>query len=367
MIGRRVGVEEEFFLVDPETGAMRPVSDRALRAEDGEQLPVTEQAQVEQELFLEQIETANVPCSTLAELEAGLREGRRAAAADAAVAGAEIVAVAAAPVTVHPAMTPSSRYQRMAERLRLTVRENLICGTHVHVEVQDDEEAVAAIDRIRPWLPVLLAASANSPFWHGEDTGYASFRAQVAGRWPSAGPTEPFGSAANYRAAVAELIRTTAALDEGMVYFDARLGVNYPTVEIRVADVCTEPADTVLIAALGRALVETAIAESGGVPAWRTEMLRAATWKASRWGLGQDLLDPLRRVPRPAFEVIAGLVDHVRPALDARDETDQVETLIDRLRTRGTGSVRQRAVYARRGRGEDVMRDAIERTRATYL
>jgi carboxylate-amine ligase len=364
MSGRRVGVEEELLLVDAETAALRPVSARVLQ-EDGDERPdAGALPQLQQELFLEQVETATKPCTTLAELGDELRAGRRRAAADAEASGAMIAAVA----TVHDtpaAMTPKGRYQRMVEHHGSITRENLICGTHVHVDIADEDEAVAVLDRIRPWLPVVLAVSANSPYWRGEDSGYASFRAQIVARWPSAGPTEPFGTAAGYHAAVGELIRSTAALDEAMIYFDARLAVRYPTLEIRIADTCTEVADTVLVAALSRALVETA-ARQDELPAWRTEVLRAAGWVASRWGLSRDLIHPLRRELRPATEVVEALLDYAGPALDAAGDTGTVQDTIDELRIRGTGSVRQRAAFARYGNGRDVIRDVIERTRATY-
>jgi glutamate---cysteine ligase / carboxylate-amine ligase len=368
---RRVGVEEELFLVDPATGRLRPVSERTLRADAVRRQHVSRrpEPQVEQELFLEQVETATIPCETMGDLDLELRRGRRLVDDDAAAVGAAIAALGTAVLVGDTAMTPKSRYQRMAAFHGLVARDNLVCGTHVHVEMADDDAAVSAFDRIRPWLPLLLAVSANSPYWHGEDTDYASFRAQVVGRWPSAGPTEPFGTAAGYRAAVDEMVRSRAALDEAMIYFDARLAVRYPTLEIRVPDVCTEVGDTVLVAALARALVETALreaAEGNPVPAWRTELLRAATWTASRWGLGKDLLHPVAREPRPAFEVIGALIDHVGPELDAAGDSAMVQNGLNEIRTRGTGSVRQRAVFSRRSRAEDVMLDAVERTRATY-
>ena len=97
------------------------------------------------------------------------------------------------------------------------------CGMHVHVAIESDEEGVGVIDRIAPWLPVLLAVSANSPFVDGRDSGYASWRAQMWARWPSAGPTEPFGSAQAYHEASRFLLEAGAARDQGMLYFDARL------------------------------------------------------------------------------------------------------------------------------------------------
>ncbi len=358
MPGRRVGVEEEFFLADPDSGGLRPAATRTVRADGGSWL--------QQELFLEQVETATKPCTGLDELAAELRAGRRRAAGDAEQAGAAIVAVGTAIDGADAAMTQKRRYQRMASVHGAITRDNLVCGTHVHVETANEDEAVHALDRIRPWLPVLLAVSANSPYWHGEDSGYASFRSRVTMRWPSAGPTEPFGTAAAYHRAVDELVRTTAAMDEAMVYFDARLAARYPTLEIRVADVCTETADTMLVAALARALVETATRETGDLPVWRTELLRAATWQASRWGLSRDLLHPVRRAPAPATEVVEVLLDHVAPALEEAGDTSTVRATLDDLRIRGTGSVRQRAAFARRSRPADVILDAVDRTRATY-
>ncbi len=149
----------------------------------------------------------------------------------------------------------------MAEHYGLTAQEQLTCGCHVHVSVESDEEGVAVLDRMRVWLPVLLALSANSPFWQGKDTRYGSYRSQVWGRWPSAGPVEIHGSAEAYHARVRSLVATGALRDEGMIYFDARLSHRYPTVEVRVADVCLDPADTVLLATLVRGLVETSARE----------------------------------------------------------------------------------------------------------
>ena len=158
----------------------------------------------------------------------------------------------------------------MAEQFGLTQAEQLACGCHVHVSVESPEEGVAVLDRIRVWLPVLTALSANSPYWQGEDTRYASFRSQAWGRWPSAGPIEVQGSVQRYRAMVSTLVGTGVLLDEAMAYFDARLSARYPTVEIRVADVCLRAEDAVLVAALCRGLVDTAAEEErhgGAAPA----------------------------------------------------------------------------------------------------
>jgi carboxylate-amine ligase len=205
------------------------------------------------------------------------------------------------PVTPRPVAKP--RYEQMVERFGLTTTEHLTCACHVHVSVESDAEAVGVLDRIRVWLPTLLAISANSPFWQGQDSGYASFRSQAMARWPSAGPTEVFGSAPAYRKMVSDMVASGVLLDEGMVYFDARASHRYPTVEVRVADVCLDPRDAVLVAALCRGLVETAGQEwAAGLdpPTVPAAMLRLASWQAGREGLDGDLLDPVTHRPRPA-------------------------------------------------------------------
>ena len=176
--------------------------------------------------------------------------------------GARVAALATSPLPVMPELTPSPRYRAMNERFGLTTTEQLTCGCHVHVGVADDEEGVAVLDRIRIWLPVLLAISANSPFWQGRDTGYASFRSQAWTRFPTAGATEIFGSAAAYHERAEALVASEVLLDHAMIYFDARLSHKYPTVEIRVADVCLHAEDSVVVAGLARALVETAAREA---------------------------------------------------------------------------------------------------------
>ena len=201
------------------------------------------------------------------------------------------------------------------------------------------------LDRIGPWLPVLLALSANSPFWQGQDSGYASFRYQARGRWPSAGPIGAFGSAEVYHATVREMLSTGTLLDSGMVYFDARLSEHYPTLEVRVADVCLFADDALLVAALTRALVETeARAWHAGSPAGtpRVEMLRLASWRASRSGLADHLLYPYTDRPERAAAVAGALFEHVRDALDDAGDTDTVRELLGAVLTRGNGAAFQR-------------------------
>jgi glutamate---cysteine ligase / carboxylate-amine ligase len=254
----------------------------------------------------------------------------------------------------------------MAARFGPTAQEALTCGCHVHVSVESDEEGIAAIDRIRVWLPVLLAMSANSPFCDGRDTGYASYRSQLWTRWPSAGPTDAFGTPEAYHELVRSMVESGVLLDDEMIYFDARLSRRSPTVEIRVADVCVDVEDTLVVAALCRALVETAAAEAarGGDPAPQMpiSLLRLASWQAGHDGVGGVLVDPVSRRPRPWIEVMRDLVIHVHDSLEGFGDIERVEAGIDRLMRVGTGATGQRRTFAKTGQLIDVVVEAVRRT-----
>ncbi|GAA3245431.1 hypothetical protein GCM10020256_72260 [Streptomyces thermocoprophilus] len=280
---RTVGVEEELLLVDPDSGEPKALAAAALaRAEQDD----TSVEVFEKELYDQMLEFATRPQSGMAELRAEIGRCRREAARHARDTGCAVAALATSPLPVGPSFAVGRRYRWMAEQYGVSTR--LVCGCHVHVSVDGDEEGVAVVDRVRPWLPVLTALSANSPFWQGRDTAYNSYRSQVWSRWPSAGPVEVFGSVQAYRRQVADMVATGTVLDEAMVYYDVRLSARYPTVEFRVADVCLDADGAVLLAMLARALVETAAREwqEGRGPAPHTvSLLRLASWRAARSGL----------------------------------------------------------------------------------
>jgi carboxylate-amine ligase len=362
MDSRSVGVEEEFLLVEPETGRPKAVAGTVLQAAEPEA-----GTDLEGELQQQQLETNTRPCHSLEELHRELRRCRATAVTAAERAGANVVALGTHPLPVEPQPLRTSRYERMAALFGLTAHEQLTCGCHVHVGVSSAEEGVAVLDRAGPWLVTLLALSANSPFWHGRDSEYASFRYQVWGRWPSSGPAGPFGTARAYRETIEQMVASGTLIDPGMVYFDARLSDRYPTIEIRVADVCLRAEDAVLIAALARALVETeARSWRAGKPVQqtRTELLRLAAWRASRSGLDDALLHPVTGKPEAATAVVGMLLDHCREALADAGDADPVAGLLAALLARGNGASFQRAAYRRSGRLPDVISSAVAATRS---
>ncbi|MFJ9536176.1 glutamate--cysteine ligase [Streptomyces sp. NPDC101225] len=360
---RTVGVEEELLLVDPGSGEPKALSGavlaRAARDDPGQEV-------FEKELYGQMLEFATHPQGDMAELGAEIVRCRKEAARHAGEIGCTVAALASSPLPVSPSVAKGDRYRWMARQFGLAAQEPLVCGCHVHVAVDSDEEGVAVLDRIRPWLSVLAALSANSPYWQGQDTGYHSYRSRVWQRWPSAGPTEVFGSAERYHRRVADMVASGVILDEGMVYLDARLSQRYPTVEIRVADVCLHASSAVLIATLARALVETAARQwrAGREPVDHSvSLLRMAAWRAARSGLAEELLHPATMRRLPAATVVDALLEHAGQALADSDDLDRARVGCARLLDGGTGAQIQRGLLERTGSLRDVVTACARHTR----
>jgi carboxylate-amine ligase len=369
---RTVGIEEELLLVDPRTRALSDRSHEVLRdhhARRGGKGPHPASQDLEAELFRHQLETRTDPTRDLEEAEAQLVAARGTAGRAARDHDLAAIASGTAPFGEHPPrVTSSDRYRAMVDRYGEITRTAGTCGMHVHVAISSDEEGVGVIDRIAPWLPTLLAMSANSPYFAGRDTHHLSWRSQLWAQWPSAGRHEAFGSLAGYREVRRLLLATGAARDDAMLYFDARLSVNQPTVEVRVFDVCAEPRDAVLVAALVRALVTheaAAWAAAEPAPSWRAEVLRAAHWRAARFGLTGSLLHPTHRELRPSREILEDLVSLVRVELEAAGDLDRVEHGVERV-LQNTGATRQHAAFERAHSVEAVVDDLVARSEAVW-
>jgi len=231
--------------------------------------------------------------------------------------------------------------------------------------VADPTVALAVLNRVRPWLAPLLALSASSPFWQGADTGYASYRSELWGRWPLAGPPGFFASPAAYAGLVQALVATGSIDDESTLYWDVRLPVKTPTVEMRVADVCTTVDEAVLIAGLTRALAQTCAAEAqrdAAFPAARPELLRMAHWRAARYGLEGELIDVAAERAVPAHDLVRTLLAFVRPALEEQGDWEEIAARTQQTLQGGTGAARQRAAYRRAGRWDDVVDLVVDET-----
>lgn len=332
-----VGVEEEFVLVDPNTG-LPALTNTAVVAE------ATDVA-LQLELSKCQVETCTPVCSGIAELRRELGRGRASVARAAVRSGARPLAVGV-PIWGPPpgAITDTPRYQLMAERFG-TLAEQVVCGCHVHVCVPDRDVAVRVSNHLRPWLPALLALTANSPITDGADSGYASWRHLLWVRRPSAGPPPYLRSAADYDAAVAELVEQGHILDNAMVYWDVRLSSHLPTVEIRISDVPATVEETALLACLVRALVITSVeAVNRGQPAVRIDAahLRAACLRAARDGLSGPQFRTATEKSGSRPWSIAHLLSYISPTLEQSGDYQYAHGALARVLERGNGAVRQR-------------------------
>lgn len=361
---RTVGVEEELLLVDIIDLAPLPVAEHAIAAAGQD----PNGHRLDAEMKLEQIEAVSPPQSSFAGVLDGIRHGRRLADEAAGLVGARAVAVATVPTVFVPHLASGARYAAMAERFGIVARDQFTCGLHVHVSIDSAEEGVAILDRIRTWLPILLAFSSNSPLRNGTDTGFHSYRYQAWGCWPTAGPTELLGDPQTYRRLVDAMVAAGVLMDEGMVYFDARLSRHHPTVEVRISDVPLHAEHSAVIAVLTRALVETAAREwRDGIapsPTPRT-LLEAASWAASKDGLTGCLVDPTTGVLRPAHEVVATFLDHVGAVLEENGERELATSALGEALRHGTGADRQRLVWRQTGDAAAVIADALAATHAT--
>ncbi|WP_171061480.1 carboxylate--amine ligase/circularly permuted type 2 ATP-grasp protein [Rhodococcus zopfii] len=350
---RQLGVEEEFQLIDAKTRRLVPRAPELL-------------ARLPHDTYVDELQRCVIEVNSdvhpdLAQLRADLVRRRSQLVTAAAELGLGVAAAGAVPLAVPEELQVSEtpRYRRMLADYQLLAREQLICGTQVHVDLPDRDEAVQVANRIAPHLPVFLALSASSPFWaDGTDTGYASVRSLVWIRWPSTGPAAPVSSAAEYDRLIADLVSSGVITDPGMVYFDLRPSAHQPTLELRVCDSCPSVDTIALIAGLFRALVEHECAAlRAGIPATRANptLIRAAMWRAARSGLEGDLVDVEAAVPRPAVEMIDRLTSLLRPELEQMGDWDTVSELAAAAARIGSSAARQRRILRRRGKLSDVV------------
>ncbi|MFJ3394910.1 carboxylate-amine ligase [Leifsonia aquatica] len=342
-----IGAEEEFVLLDPVT--LTPV-DRAAdaiaalggrRADGGAVTP---------EFFPSQLEYATPVCRTAADVSTAL-EGFRAELREwAASAGLLAAGVGLPHRTAHDArVTDHERYRDIASRFGLVVPDHQLNGLHVHVGVDDREEAIAALNRLRPWVPALLALSANSPFWQGADTGFDSWRAIHSRRWTTHGVPPAFVDAADYDRRAAALGGVGGTSDAGTLNWVVRPSERYPTIEVRAFDAQLDGTTSSALAALVRGLVVSPPPDATAPVALPPELLDAAHWHAARDGLGGELLDPRDGRLHPATEVVAGLLAAAGPGLAEHDDIDLVRDAVALLLADGNGATRQRRALAQGG------------------
>ncbi|MDW4573709.1 YbdK family carboxylate-amine ligase [Microbacterium sp. M3] len=346
------GIEEEFVLLDPRSLTAVDRAPAAIAALRGEVTGV-----VGKEFFPSQVEYASPVFTTAAEALEALIGFRRRLARWADDAGL-IAAATGTPfrTRAHADISPDDRYAHIAGDIAGVLPDHQINGMHVHVGIPDRESGVRASNALRVWLPLLLALSSNSPFWHGVDTGFDSWRAIHSRRWTTYGVPPVFADAAEHDATLRALRGIGATSDPGTINWNARLSAHYPTIEVRIFDTPLDPRTSVALAVITRALVAS---ETPGSAGGAIDVTDAALWHAARYGVGETLVDPSTGELVPAGHAVGVLVEAVRPRLADALERELVDELRERITREGSGARRQRSAFGagRRALGELYRRE----------
>jgi carboxylate-amine ligase len=360
-----IGVEEEHLLIDPGSRTPQPAAAGVIARAAPKLADL-----ISGEFTQYQVEVKTTPCLDAGRLRSELAQLRTSAAAAAVAEGVQLCA-SGTPVlggSGPPAVGDHPRYLAGVAQYRTMLDDFMVCSLHVHVDLPDRELAVRVSNHLRPWLPLLIAVSANSPFHQGNDTGYADWRAVIRSRFPCLGPPPYAESLRQHEELAIAMADSGAMLDAATPFWDIRPNPRLPTVEVRTMDVPADIDDTVALAVLVRALVATATdkARAGDLgPRPSSEVLRAAYWRAARDGWSGCGVDALTGRILPASVQLAGLVDHVAPALDHQGDTETVQAFVARLAARGTGADLQRDSLARHGTLGGVVDDLVSLTART--
>ena len=340
-----IGVEEEYMLVD--------LGSRDLVAEPPPELTAALEErlgrQFSRELLRTQLEVGTKICGDIGELRADLAFLRGAVAA---IAGDFAMAPIAA--STHPfanwreqKVTERERYQNLGDDLQVVGSRALIGGMHVHVGIEDDDLRVDLLNQLAYFLPHLLAASTSSPFWEGASTGLMSYRTSVFSEFPRTGPPERFESYADYEQTVAVLRDVGIIEDASKIWWDARLSKNFPTIELRATDICTDIDDAICLAAVYRCILGMLTRLRRANQRWRQYsplLIRENRWRAQRYGIDAGLMDFGRGEIKPFPDLCDELIELIAPDAEAFGCTDEVEhlrTIVDR----GTSAHLQLGVY----------------------
>lgn len=280
-----LGIEEEYFVVDAETLEPVPASDTLL---DDAEVPDELRGQIGTELFKFVFETTTKKTETLEGAREEMRRKRAALLNHARDHGYEVLAAG-----LHPSAlwdehehAEGKRYARQLDRIKYPQHRNITAGLHVHVGLDDADKAVYVADEARRYLPLILALSANSPFWYGRETGLASTRAVVFENLPNTGIPSRFGDWETFRSFEKRMVETESVADRGEIWWDVRPHTEYGTVEIRSPDSQTSLERAFAFVALCRALVlELASQYEDTEPTKpRRELLNENKWRAVRYG-----------------------------------------------------------------------------------
>jgi len=355
----RFGIEEEYFINDATKRDIARGRIREFFAQCRDNLA----DDIQPEMLEPQIEIATKPHFDFAEARTQLAGLRASVGAIAREHNLSLMASGTHPLAMWTRVRPNSqpRYGKVMHDLQMVGSRTIVCGMHVHVEVPDLETRVDLMNRMQPYLPLLLALSTSSPFWQAQRTGLLGYRLAAYRELPRTGLPDLFEGAADYKRYVDTLVAARAIENSSFVWWVIRPSLKHPTLELRVADSCTRVDDTIAIAALYRCLVRH-LSRDPKLNAGQTGASRAINdengWRAQRYGIHGSFVDERSRSAKPVPQVldeVLALVAEDAEALGCRREVDIARWIV----ARGTSADQQLSIYTEAvGRGMSN-RDAL--------
>ena len=357
-----IGIEEEYQIIDPDTGALTSYVQELL-----EQGRWVLQDQIKPELMQSQLEVGTHICRNIQEARTELIRLRRSVCELADANGLQVVAASTHPFSQwsHQDMSAGERYTKLTQDFGEVARRLLIFGMHVHIGIEDKEALIDVMGQAQYFLPHILALTTSSPFWEGRDTGLKSYRSVVFESLPRTGLPPAFDSWAEYERFVDVLIKTNCIDEPTKIWWDVRPHPTFPTLEFRIADICTTVDEAICVTALLQAIVAKLILLRRENVSWRRyprHLITENKWRAVRYGIDGKMIDfgkrqevPMRLLATELLEI----VDDVLDELGIREEAEYVHTILER----GTSADRQLRVFRETGDLRSVIEHLVEETR----
>ena len=357
-----VGVEEEFQIVDPNTGELKSHVSELLASSEA-----SLGDRIKRELHQSIVEVGTRICNDVGELREEIFRIRLELAASADRSGLAVAAAGTHPFShwKDQVLSPGDRYESIVEELQQLARSLLIFGLHVHVAVPDRQTAIDLMNQARYFIPHLLALSTSSPFWMGRDTGLKSYRTTIFRRFPRTGVPEHFDSWSEYENYVKLLVNLKCIEDARKIWWDIRPHPTYGTLEFRVCDVPTRPADAVMLGALCQAIIvklHKLYTRNMGYRIYARALIEENKWRAARWGVEGNLIDFGKQSEVPMRQLGEELLDFVDDVLDDLGSRESLAP-IERILREGTSAERQLRTYSETGDLKAVVRQIVAETR----
>lgn len=360
-----IGIEEEYQIIDPETRKLTSYVQKFL-----EQGRVVLKDQIQPELMQSQVEVGSRICHSIKEAREELVRLRRSVCDIAESNGLAVVAASTHPFSSwsEQQITSRERYLKLETDLADVARQLLIFGMHVHVGIEDKDLLIDVMDQARYFLPHMLALSTSSPFWEGRDTGLKSYRSIIFENLPRTGLPPEFSSWSEYKEFAHTLVKTGCIDEPTKIWWDLRPNPKFPTLEFRIADVCTKVDEAICLASLMLALVAMLVKLRQSNRSWqryRHHLIAENKWRAVRYGIDGKLIDfgKQQEVPFPALvNEFVEMLNDVVDEFDIRDEVMYVNTIL----AQGTSADRQIEAYRKSGDLKTVVDQLVTETKSGW-